>query len=488
VLDLGGDVRDNPRLSGTRHNVFGITVGVAITLLVRRRTEVGLRPATLRYSRVGEYWTRREKLDYLQSHADYLAVPWRILEPDERGNWLTSDMGAGFDAFMPLGSKQAKQGRAGAGEAVFQTFSLGVNTNRDSWVYGFSREQLLRNVGLLVDTYNGDLGRWMAAGRPGEARVAEGLVTRDETRIKWSSRLTEHLLRGTPASVHPAKVRRAMYRPFASRLLYFGPLLIHRPGHFDAIYPTSDSERENLTICVTDAGSEKPFMVLATNRLTDLHLVGAGAGTQCFPLYVYGDDGHSADNVGRAALAEYRRRYGPEVSTRDVFDYVYAILHSGEYRSRFGENLKRQLPRIPFVGAADFPRWVQAGHALVELHVGYECAQAYPLEECFSRNPMSYRVERMKLSPEKDAVIVNGSLTLRGVPLEVFRYELGGRSALEWVLNQYQVRRDTRSGIVSDPNDPDDPQAIVQLVKKVVSVSLETMRMIDTLPPLAIVS
>lgn len=487
VLDLGGDVRDNPRLSGTRHNVFGITVGVAITLLVRRRGEVGLRPAQLHYSRVGEYWTKREKLDHLLSHPDYLAIPWTTPEPDERGNWLTAGLGAGFDAFMPLGSKQAKQGKAGAANSVFQTFSLGVNTNRDAWVYGFSRDLLLRKVALLVDTYNGDLGRWMANGRPTDPREVAGLVTNDETRIKWSSRLKEHLVRGTPGKVHPDRVRRAMYRPFASQLLYFERLLIHRPGHFEGIYPTPESERENLTLCVTDAGSEKPFMVLATDRLTDLHLVGAGAGTQCFPLNLYDTEGRATENVSREALAQYRRRYGRHVSARDIFDYVYAVLHSGEYRSRFGENLKRELPRIPFVSPEDFPRWTEAGRELVDLHVGYARVRPYPLEECFSRNPMSYRVERMKLSAGKDEIMVNRSLTLRGIPVEVFRYELAGRSALEWVLNQYQVKRDARSGIVNDPNDPDDPQAIVQLVKKVVTVSLETLLVIDSLPPLMIV-
>jgi predicted helicase len=485
VLDLGGDVRDHPALSGTLHNVFGIKVGVAITLLVRKRREGPPLPATVRYARTEVNWLARQKLDFLREHPTYDDIEWTVLQPDERGNWLTTGMSAGFDAFMPMGSKEAKAGKAGADEPVFRTFSIGVNTNRDAWVYNHSREALLRSVRRLTDTYNADLGRWMAAGRPRDQARVEALLTRDDTRIKWSSHLRDQLTRGTLGTVDESHLRRAMYRPFASQWLYYGPLVIHRPGQFGAIYPSARAE--NLTICLTDAGSEKPFMVLATNRITDLHLVGAGAGTQCFPLYLYGRDGERTENVGRAALAEYRRRYGAQVTARDVFDYVYALLHSGEYRDRFAENLKRGLPRIPFVPADDFGRWVRAGHALVNLHASYEEADPYPLEEHFAeKRPISYHVERMKLQAEQNAVVVNRSLTLRGLPDGVFRYELAGKTALEWVINQYQVKRDARSGIVSDPNDPEDEKGIVRLVKQVVTVSVESMRIIDELPELAI--
>lgn len=484
VLDLGGNVRRNPRLSGTRHNVFGIQVGVAVTLLVRRKGDEG-GTGTLHYARVGEYWTRAEKLRYLQDHEDCTKIAWTVLRPDARGNWLTTGLASDYPDFLPMGSKGAKQGEAGAEEPVFSTFTLGVSTNRDAWVYGRSREALLGNVERMVDTFNGDLGRWMAAGRP---REVDGLVTRDDTRIKWSSRMKDLLRRGAGGTVQPRSVRSVMYRPFSRQLLYYDPLVIDRPGLFGAVYPTPKAERENVTLCVTDAGAEKPWMVLATRAITDLHLVGAGAGTQCFPLYLYGPGGERTDNVGRAALAEYRARYGPEVRAEDVFHYVYGLLHSPAYRERFGENLKRELPRVPFVSPEHFRGFVDAGRALVGLHADYDGVQPYPLEERFTRNPGSYRVERMKLAADRTEIVVNPSLTLRGVPEEAFRYQLGSRSALEWVLDQQQVRRDARSGIVNDPYDPDRPRAVVDLVEKVIRVSLDTMRIVDGLPPLDIVS
>jgi len=482
VLDLGGNVRRNPRLSGTRHNVFGIQVGVAVTLLVRRR-DAGERPATVHYHRLGEYWTGAEKLRYLDELKDYRDVPWTVLQPDERGNWLTEGMSSDFGAFPPMGSKSAKQGAAGAEPPIFPAFSLGVNTNRDAWVYDHAREALLAKVARLVDTYNGDLGRWLASGREGKP---ESMVTRDDSRIKWSSRMLELFRRGVMGRVEPGAVRRAMYRPFSRMLLYYEPLLIHRPGHFAAIYPTPRAEEENVTLCVTDAGSQKPFMVLATSALTDLHLVGAGAGTQCFPLYLYDASGGRTENVGREALAAYRQRYGEEVSAADIFHYVYAVLHAPDYRERFAENLKRELPRIPFVSAGDFRRFLDAGRALVPLHARYEEARAYPLEERFTGSPASYRVERMRLSADRSEIVVNPTLTLAGVPAEAFRYELGSRSALEWVLHQHQLRRDARSGIVTDPNDPADPCAIVELVKKVITISLRTVEIVDSLPPLEV--
>ncbi len=227
------------------------------------------------------------------------------------------------------------------------------------------------------------------------------------------------------------------------------------------------------------------MFALMTNVIPDLLPQG---GSQCFPFYVYDEDGSNRrENITDWALGEYRARYGGELTKWDIFHYIYGLLHSPEYRERYAANLKRDLPRIPFVAAPDFWRFVAAGRRLAEIHIGYERAAPYPLRHIENRAvPWTWRVEKMKLSKDKTALVVNESLTLEGIPAEVYAYKLGNRSALEWVIDQYQVSVDKRSGIESDPNDQADPEAIVRLVKQVVAVSVETVAIVAGLPGLVV--
>jgi predicted helicase len=219
-------------------------------------------------------------------------------------------------------------------------------------------------------------------------------------------------------------------------------------------------------MCVTDLASEKPFMTLICDGIVDLHLVGAGAGTKCFPL------SHLKD----AAIAKFRQHYSNEsISNEEVFNYIYALLHHPGYRERYAANLKRELPRIPF--ALDLGVFAAAGKELPRLHVGYESLDPWPLKEIINEDvPYSERVEKMKLSADKQSVRVNESVTLSEIPQEAFEYRLGSRSALEWVIGQYQMKGD------SDPNREDDAGYIIRLVKQVVRVSVETVRIVKGLP------
>jgi predicted helicase len=226
-------------------------------------------------------------------------------------------------------------------------------------------------------------------------------------------------------------------------------------------------------------------MTLAANTITDLHLVGAGAGSQCFPLYTYNEDGtNRRENITEWALGQFQARYGPDVTRRDIFSYVYALLHHPQYRERYAENLKRELPRIPLVPErAQYEALCRTGQALLELHLTYERAKEYPLQSVETLGePINWRVEKkMRLSADKTSLKVNDWLTLEGIPPETFAYRLGNRSALEWVIDQYHVSTDPRSSITSDPNRADDPQYIVRLVKQVVTVSVETGRLVGEL-------
>jgi predicted helicase len=266
-------------------------------------------------------------------------------------------------------------------------------------------------------------------------------------------------------------------------LVYFDPILDHRIGIFAESFPDADAEAENRIIGVTSPGSEKPFMALAAASITDLHLVGPGASAQCFPFYLYDEAGtNHRENVTDWALEQFRKHYEDETIAKwDIFYYVYGFLHHPEYRAKYAENLKRELPRIPL--AKDFRAFADAGKELAQLHIDYEKLEPYPLKFLENKDlPLSYRVEdKMRLSKDRKSLKVNDSLTLAGIPPEAFEYRLGNRSALEWVIDQYQVTEDKHSGIRSDPNRPDDPEYIVRLVGQVVRVSLGTVRIVGAI-------
>ncbi|HVG43394.1 MAG TPA: type ISP restriction/modification enzyme [Longimicrobium sp.] len=475
VLDLGGNVRKNPKLSGSKHNVFGIQVGVAIVVLVRDPASAAPgAPAEVWHAALAEEWTRRDKLQHLTERADLSAIDWTRLEPDARETWLTAGTRGEFGSLLPLGSRDAKLGR-GAEVTVFHHYSLGVVTNRDWWVYDFADEPLARRMEALAAEYNAEVDRWMRAGRPPEV---DAFVLKDERRIKWSRDLKRDLRRLRYASFDPARIRTATYRPFVEKRYYFDPLFSQDIFRQPRFFPDG---AENVAICVTDVGAEKPFGCLAVTHVPDLHLVGAGAGTQCFPFHVFTAQGERRENVTDAALAEFRSRYGNVVTKWDVFDYVYGVLHSPEYRARYAADLRRELPRLPYVNAEAFFGFVAAGRRLRALHTGGGAVRPCPLERV-ERDPFTWRVEKMRLSRDRTELVVNDTLTLRGIPREAFAYEVAGRPALQWVVDHVGMRRDGVSGIAHDPNDPEHPERIVALVERVVGISVESAGIVAALP------
>jgi predicted helicase len=425
-IDLHGNVRRNPKLSGTTHNVFGIQVGVGITLAVRKR---GATPR-LRYYRVPEMWRKGQKLELLTRRE----VTWNTLTPDSQHTWLAPDHADEYRALLPIGP-------------LFGIRTLGLNTNRDEVVYDFDPVKLDSRMRECIANYNGEVDRHK---RDKSATFSSS--------IKWSSRLKECLARGQQAEFEESKIRVAIYRPYSKRWVFFDGVLNQRTFQWPRV--------TGLVICLTDVAFEKPFMALMCDGIVDLHLVGAGAGTKCFPL------SHLKDT----AIAQFRRQYSNDSITKEeIFHYLYALLHYSEYRARFAGNLKLELPRIPF--APDFDAFAAAGKELARLHVEYESVEPWPLQFIEDRRvPYSERVTKMKLSADRQSLRVNESLTLAGIPAEVFEYRLGSRSALEWVIDQYQVKGE------SDPNREDDPGYIVRLVGQVVRVSIATVQIVKSLP------
>jgi predicted helicase len=475
-LDLEGNVRHDPTLAGTTYNVFGIQVGVGITVGVRSQ---GHAHAELKYARIDKLLRREEKLAWMKGRRSVKAVEWQLMTVDSRGNWLIGGNITDFSKHIALASRVNDV--AGESRAVFDVFSVGVKTNRDDVVYDFDEGRVSERMARVVEDYNAEVDRFKRT-CSGDAKKAAAFSFDD--RVRWSETLKQNLRRLRYAKFDAASVHEVLYRPFNKRVLYYDPLFVERRYRFQLVLPTASAGTVNTIIAVTDIGSEKPFMVMMSERLTDIHLVGAGASCQCFPFYAYDEDGSNRrDNITDWALKQFREHYrDKKIDKWAIFYYVYGLLHHPGYRQKYVDNLKRELPRIPF--APDFRAFAKAGEKLAKLHLDYEQLDRWDLEFVEAPGvPLSYRVEdKMRLSKDKLRLTVNPSLTLAGIPPAALEYRLGNRSALAWVIDQYQVSTDERSGITSDPNRDDDPEYIVRLVGQVIRVSMETMGIVNSLP------
>ena len=476
LLDLGGNIRKGQPGNA---NVFGITVGVSINLLVKTK---GSRqgPARILYNDEAAALPKERTFQFLADCAHIGNVKWRELQPNARQMWLTEGLRADFDTFIPMGTKAAKAAKGDAEGTLFKTYSLGVVTNRDAWVYNFNETAVKENMTRMIEFYNAETSRWER--RTDRQLAVNDFVNTDRTKIKWTDRLKAAVEKGTQVEFSPEKIRTALYRPFTKKHLYFDRLMNQSVYVMPSIFPKSDVEQENRVLCV-NLTQERPFTCLMANCIPSNVMAGGfGSSTQCFPFYTYNEDGtNRRENITDWALSHFRTHYADDTITKwDIFHYNYALLHHPEYRETYQVNLKHDLPHLPF--APEFWRFVNIGRALAELHVNYEQLDVLP--NLIETPPLNWRVEKMALSKDKTSLRYNESLTVADIPPEVFDYRLGTRSALEWVIDRYRVKPDPNgSGIVADPN-VEDAQYIVRLVGQVMHVSQETVRLVGVLPPL----
>ena len=483
ILDLGGNVRQNPKLSGTKHNVFGIQVGVSVNFFVKKsKIRTDSKPAEIFYARVDEFWRKEEKYNYLDSKGHYQNVDWQHITPDSRHTWLTEGLHAEFDTFIPMGTKKTKTVKGAGVDVIFKTYSLGVSTNRDVWTYNFNAKTLTENVQQTMEFYNAQVLKWLSTPEKSILKI-DNFVAYDDTKISWSSGLKQKLKSGQMAKISGAKLRQSLYRPFTKSSLYFDRMMNERVREFPSIFPIPETEIENRVICVSGIGSNKPFQTIVADMIPSLDFLEK---TQCFPFYTYDEDGSNRqENITDWALSEFRTHYGDDTITKwDIFHYNYGLLHHPDYREKYQMNLKRDLPHIPF--AEDFWGFAKAGAALADLHVNYESVPKYDRLKYIETEGMTldWRVEKMRLSKDKTQLTYNDFLTLDSIPAEAYAYRLGNRSALEWVVDQYRVKTDKRSGIVNDPNRADEPRYIVDLIGRVITVSLKTVEIVNNLPAL----
>jgi predicted helicase len=475
VLDLGGDVRKNPKLSGTTHNVFGIQVGVSINLFIRKKDRP--RPAGIWYASVGSDWRKEQKFQFLDQYSAQSLIKWEKLAPDQKSSWLTKQFHPEFDQMTAMGEKGNEP------QALFSRYGLGVSTNRDAWAYNFDRDVLEKNIAKSIVFYNNELSRWFASAKD---VPVDSFVGYDDKRISWSRDLKADLMRGRSAEFAKSKIRKSLYRPFVTSYMFLDRIMNEEVYAFPEFLPNEKSEKENVVIGVPSKGGRSPFWSFVSKAIPNLALVSIDA-VQCFPFYTYSEDGtNRRENITDWALDQFRSHYKDKsISKWDIFHYTYAVLHHPEYRTRYAANLKRELPRIPY--APDFHPFAKPGKRLAELHVDYEKQKPYDLEH--KEKPgekLNLRVEKMRLSKDKQTLVYNDFLTLTGIPKETYDYRLGNRSALEWVIDQYQVSTDKRSGITNDPNRDDDKEYILRLIGQVITVSLETVKIINALPDLGL--
>ena len=519
-------LRGNQRTSGDRSRreggkIFGSgsRTPVAIALLVKNPK--ASRKGEIRFHDIGDYLNREEKLAIISQFGSISGISdangWQAITPDEHGDWL-AQRDKNFEKFIVVGDKSGEERTT-----LFHNFSLGVVTSRDPWVYNSSASRVDQNIQKMVSFYRAELERFNTAhpnaDRKAREAAVEGFIDTNAQKISWSRALKGDLVRNKSLAFNSQSIVTSLYRPFTKQSLYFDRRLNEVVYKMPSIFPSDmDDATTNRAIMVKGNWKGDGHLALMIGNVPCFQPDG---GAQCFPRYLFDEqassddaqpdmlatasgDGRCRDAITDEGLTHFQAAYPGEAITKDdLFYYVYGLLHSEDYRTRYADNLSKQLPRIPAVKKAEnFWAFVEAGRTLGDLHCDFEQADPYPV--VFTRGDTSlaapadpeafYRVEQMKFAGkrpnlDKTTVIYNANITMSGIPLEAYDYVVNGKPALEWVMERQCVKTDKASGIVNDANryaieTVGDPAYPLQLFQRVITVSLDTMTVVRSLPPL----
>ncbi|WP_455474838.1 DEAD/DEAH box helicase [Bartonella sp. B30(2025)] len=531
VLNLRGDIRKNMMSKGEAQegdNVFGngSMTGIAVTLFIKNPNIS--KDCKIYYYDIGDNLTKKEKLCELKRLGSVGGIKcehgWRLIKPDEHGDWL-DQRNSDFEKFLALGDKKSND------KKLFKSFSCALVTSRDAWAYNFSRDALATNMSNMITFYNGEVERFNAAHLHSDSKVrtnaVNDFVNTDAKKISWSYALKKQVARGKVFKFKDTCLVQSFYRPFTRQWLYYDRIFTENTYQMPRIFPL-EKVVENRVIQIAGKGARSGFSVLMTKDLPDFAGMENG---QCFPRYIYenvesldneeGGQVHLFANFAKESktaglqrrdaltdegLAYFKAAYPGEIITKDdLFFYVYGILHSKDYRVRYAHNLSKQLPRIPTVKKVeDFWTFVTAGRRLGYLHMNYEEVEPYPVT--YKQGDPStwiipdevnfYRVETMKFAGkrgalDKSTVIYNAHITMQNIPLEAYDYIVNGKPALEWVMERQVIKTNKASGLVSDANryaveTVGNPAYPLELFQRVITVSLETMKIVRNLPKLEV--
>jgi len=461
VVDLMGDVRKNPKISGTKHNVFGIQTGVAIVFLVRRTGSPSVSESCeLHYLTLDDFLPAVEKLRWLKSnHLRSLAKngQFRFITPNERGEWLNQPQEDWSD-WLPIASKDVKAGKGE--EAIFKLIIPGILTGRDEWVFDFNEDSLKSKVNYFIDVFNQQLTNY-----PSDSNELD-------CSIKWSNTLKHKL---TPLHYQENLVIVSAWRPFVKKCYYTEKSMSDRLTGLHYQIHGKNFTKPNLTMCMV-FGTRLDFSIIAMDSFPNYAFFSLDP-SRGIPMYLYGDDDSPHDNITNWALTQFKQRYPnlTDLNKRDIFNYVYAVLHDPRYREKFALNLKAEFPHIPF--HPDFSAWANLGAKLIELHAHFEQVTPYPLERVELSSKVAPKC-RLKADKTANLIEIDTHTQLKNIPASAWNYQLGNRSALEWVLEQYKEKTPKDPTIREKFNTyrfADHKQQVIELLMKVCQVSVETM-------------
>ncbi len=467
IFNLRGNQRtqgEQSRKEGGKIFGSGSRAPIAISILIKDGSDAH----ELYYHDIGDYLSRKEKLQILENSNNINGLNWQKIIPDENQDWI-NQRDPNYQNYVSIVGEQA---------SPFYNNAIGVSTNRDAWVYGYDRSSVLKHVKTLEDNYNTEVEK-------NEREV--GLL--DPKKIKWTVKLKDYLTKGLKLEFDPSKIQLSMYRPYTKKWLYFNYDVVERPGQYYKKWG-----KDNLTLVTTGRGASRDFSVLASNVVTDIQLLMNG---QVFMRY--NNEKRAESNLFEVDHDNVNQAFADKLglSLDDTFAYVYGLLSSPEYQQKYANDLKKDLAHIPVV--AEKKKYVEVGKKLMDLHINYEEVPVYEGVQIVARENPSYVVKKMKfgkkrdvesgkLEKDKSTIIFNSDITIKDIPEKAYEYVVNGRSAIEWIMDQYQVKTDKKSGITDDPNDfSDDPKYIFNLLLRIINVSLQTVDLVNSLPKLEII-
>ena len=450
-------------------NVFGAgtRTSVAVSILVKDDSD----NHELYYYDIGDYLSQKDKLKIIENFTDISSIDWATILPDENNDWL-NQRDPNYQKYASL---------AGKSTSVFNNNSMGILTSRDAWVYGYSKEKVAQNTERLVQNYNNELKRLKNI----PVNERKDLLNRKSDHINWSRKLERFAVNDIELEFHQSHLKLSLYRPFTKKWVYHDKAL-----NEEARLYYNKFGQNNLVINTTGRGATRDFSPLVVDCIPSNDFMEKGQG---FMRYDNEVDETSLFQNNDNLNQEFADKLG--LNLDDTFAYVYGLLNSKEYQEKYANDLKKDLARIPIVQNKE--RYVEVGKALMDLHLNYEEVPVYDGVEITPLVNPSYKVAKMRFAKKRDedgksvndlsTIIFNSDITISNIPKKAYEYVVNGRSAIEWIIDQYQVKTDKKSGITDDPNDySEDEKYIFNLLLRIINVSVQTVDLINSLPKLEI--
>ncbi|MHA6646865.1 DEAD/DEAH box helicase [Aerococcus urinae] len=480
ILNLRGDARTQGEARRKEAgNVFGSgsRTPVAITILVKDGSE----NHEIYYKDIGEYLSREEKLSRINDTRSIKNIDWTKVRPNKYNDWI-NQRDENYQNYPSLVDKQ---------NSIFNIKYTGVNTSRDSWVYGFSKDKVIRNVKTMVKNYNMEIERLQDIKDPDE--IIDNLNL-SPNYINWSRSLRKKIQKKEKININNYEnyLVLSQYRPFVKKWLFYQKDVVEMPGRY--LSNNIQSNTFNL-IQTTGKGSGRDFSALIYNHIPNFHAMSTGQG---YMLENKEETGGLKLDIDKYNISDGAEKYY-ELGKEDLFYYIYALFHSRDYLGKYRDNLIKETPRIPKVKHKE--EFVEIGKQLANLHINYELKPSLDSVKVNYKNQSpSYKVnKKMKFAKKKDPdtgknindqskIIFNSDITIENIPEKAYEYVVNGRSAIEWIMDQYQIKTDKKSGLVDDPNEySKNPKYILNLLLSIINVSVQTVDLVNSLPELKII-